>query len=190
MALGPLNNKQRKTEENRTLDIYLVPPLPDNLEEELRRCLGTTDEADERVLYLRWLLETLPPGSIDVVDDLIESEDANLAQIAIIIIPQLLRRAVPQDNRVFSYDELDRLRNNLADLIDSESEEVAQAAIRTFNEEADYLRQYDVTTYGWIEPLVQPPVAWERAGKRYSDDIARLTHLAVSNATAYQSYEQ
>lgn len=180
VAFGPLNNKQIKKEESRSSDIYAVPPLPDNLEDELRHCLDATDENDERVMYLRWLIETLPLGTVGVLDDLTESEDPKLALLPIILIPEILRRAVPQDNRVFSYDELDRLRDNFAYLMDSEFEEVAGVALEVFTREADYWKEYDVTTYGWLEQLAQPEVAKQALHKRYSDDIARL---AVSHAT-------
>ena len=181
MTLGPLNNKQSEKEENLSPDIYAVPPLPGDLEDELKCCLDVATKNDERIMFLRWLIETLPEGTIGVLDELTESEDPKLALLPIILIPEILRRAVPQDNRVFSYDELDRLRDNFAYLMDSEFEEVAEVALQAFNREADYWKEYDVTTYGWLEQLVQPELTKRPLLKRYCDDIARL---AVAHATA------
>lgn len=164
--VAPVETKTETGEELQP-DLRLVPPFdPEALAMQLEQYLFSADDGDDRVELLVDTVKKLPPYSVDLAQEMAASEDFDVLQSALIVIPEILRRSISVN--AFPSEELDMLRDTLKELMNHEDEDVRSDAQNWFKKEEPYLLAQDVTTHGWLKGSVIEEE--EKSGWRFSDD--------------------
>lgn len=118
---------------------------------------------------------------VDGLEALSFSEEPAVQVWAVDLNHQALESAVRSGQMPFEH--LDRLRNNLVDLMNSSNDVVRAYAITAFWERADALMTMDTTTYGWLINHLSEPAPREIHGDSYLISERQKARLIIELAS-------
>jgi len=153
--LAETGGLETKTEETEPLpDLRSVPDFDeDSIRNRLVDYLDTEEDDDERVVFLVRALETLPSYLPDLCEELAASQEEEVLEVANVIIPEAISRAVAA--QVFDYADLDRMRDAWGSLLGNKyvRPETLKGFRANFKSREQDLKTMDSVTYsriGWI----------------------------------------